>query len=173
MYNVSNHVNTKKYSDIVNDIICKNLLFKWCTGEDLGADNSLKLLRLKDYDLDSIKRTLNNLEIEMSGKVNKENMYLRFIEVRKWVRELKSGEKSVTITSEMIKEFINKFNDDYARLYNPNNINGVVNDLGDIFDVIKSNKSNKRTYLIGEEWTFDNIRGISFAESRRSSEKIK
>jgi hypothetical protein len=166
-YDLSNHVKTNKYVEYLNDKECSNLIFKWCTGEDLGADQPLKLLVLNDAVVDSLKRTLNNLIIESNNRVNKDNKYIRFIEVRKWIRSIKNGKDSVRIDSNIIKDFIKEFNSRFGNLYNPNKIDGVVNDLNDIFQVKKVIISGKSSYDISYEWTLENIRGISFAESRR------
>jgi thermostable 8-oxoguanine DNA glycosylase len=122
---------------------------------------------LNDTVVDSLKRTLNNLIIESNNRVNKDNKYIRFIEVRKWIRSIKNGKDSVRIDSNIIKDFIKEFNSRFGNLYNPNKIDGVVNDLNDIFQVKKVIISGKSSYDISYEWTLENIRGISFAESRR------
>jgi hypothetical protein len=168
-YGIDGYVKTDKFKRFLKDKRCKNILFKWCTGLDLGADDPMKLVALRDSIIDSIKRTLNNLLIELSVGAADEK-YLRFMKVREWIRNLKAEAESeeVKINSDKIKDYIKEINGGEKRLYNPNDIKVFVQDIKDIFDVEVTKKSDSTEYLIREEWTIDNIRGIRFfAESRR------
>ena len=109
-----------------------------------------------------MKRTYNNLKNEITANLINDHMYIRFTSVRNWIRELKNGNESVLIDTDMIENFRDTINMKFNGLYNVNNITGVVSDLKDIFDVETKRKSNKTTYVVGKEWTLNDIRGITF-----------
>ena len=94
-----------------------------------------------------------------------DDKYLRFVKVREWVRKLKAEADAaeVKINSDMIKDQIKEINSRYKKLYNPNDIKVFVLDLKDIFDVEATKKSSLTEYLIRDEWTINNIHGISFS----------
>ena len=87
------------------------------------------------------------------------------MKVREWIRKLKveAEAEEVKIDSDIIKSHIKEINAcGKKRLYNPNDIKVFSHDLKDIFDVKTTKKSSLTEYLIRDEWTIDNIRGISF-----------
>ena len=43
-------------------------------------------------------------------------------------------------------------------------IKGVVQDLRDIFDIEMIIQGNKRSYLVGDEWSIENVRGIDMSD---------
>jgi hypothetical protein len=169
-YGIDEYTKTGKFNLIINDKRCRKILFKWCTGLELGADDPLKLVAFRKKIIYSIKRTLNNLLIELSVGAT-DDKYLRFMKVREWIRKLKAEAESeeVKINSETIKSYIKEINSGEKRLYNPNDIRVFSHDLKDIFDVKTTKKSSLTEYLIRDEWTIDNIRGIDFLLNRAAT----
>ena len=77
-----------------------------------------------------------------------------------WIDDLKVDGVDVTVTVDMLTEFMIDFNKKYKGVYNTNDIRMVRMDLDDIFDVTK--KSGTGEYLIGRKWSLGDIRGVIF-----------
>ena len=45
-YGIDEYTKTDKFKLIINDKRCRKILFKWCTGLEIGADDPLKLVDL-------------------------------------------------------------------------------------------------------------------------------
>ena len=67
-YSIGAHVVTHKYDNFLVRKECSKVLFKYCTGLGLGADDPMKMLDFNDGEIDSIGRTWNNLKAEASGR---------------------------------------------------------------------------------------------------------
>jgi len=154
---ISEHVRTGKYKIFLDEKRCLKILFKWCTGLDLGVQDPAKLMDMSDGVIKSIKRTQSNLKSEQF-QLKTDEKYIRFVEVRNWIRSIKrdSNDGTIVINSDNLKEF----NRRYKKLYKSNRV--LIQDLRDIFDVSETRINNFVEYTIGCEWTMENIHGVSF-----------
>lgn len=169
--NISEHRSTKKYGLLLGDGDCTDLLYCYCTGLELNAENPLNLLFLKSKQRAySIRRTHHNLMLEKEGReLKKDDKYFRFIELRDCVREVKKPGEALILNSQHLLDFAKYFNHRNAAVYNGKIIKEVLEDLKDIFNVevvtIHTGNRRKNEYHVKEEWAFNNIQGISFISS--------
>lgn len=173
-WNITEHKSTGKFKEIWSSLECMDALYRYCTGLELNAEKPFLLLYKRDYsnkDIDSMKRTYRNLNMEMDGvKPKPENRYYRFIELRRCVRELKAAGVTLILSPEQLLAFVKYFNSRYAPVYNEGDIKAVLEDLKDIFDVKKVEKRLKNgkkvnEYHVKEEWSLNNIQGLQFRRS--------
>jgi hypothetical protein len=121
----------------------------------------MKMIDFNDGEIDSIRRTWNNLKAEASGHVIKnDDKSLRYNALVHWIDDLKVDEDDVTVTADMLTEFMIDFNRKHKGVYNTKDIKIVRMDLDDIFDVTK--KSGTGDYMIGRKWSLGDIRGMIF-----------
>jgi hypothetical protein len=159
-YSIGEHISTGKYENFLTKKECSKILFKYCTGLDFGAYDPMKMIDFNGDEIDSIRRTWNNLKAEASGNsIKNDEKFLRYNALVRWIEDMRDG-SDVTITADMLTKYMADFNGKYGKVYNTNDIRKVLKDIGDIFDVIKISSSN--TYTIGRKWTLDDIRGITF-----------
>jgi len=167
-WNIEDHKSTGKYKDLWSCPGCMDALYRYCTGLELNAIQPLKLLhsRYSYNDIYSMKRTYQNLNLELSGKLPlKDDKYYRFIELREFIRGARETGVPLTFTGDQLLKFAKDFNSRYAAVYNEKNITVVVEDLKDIFDVETKTVNKKRQYTVKEEWSLDNIHGLGFRSS--------
>ncbi len=170
--NISEHRPTGKYGSVFNCLKSMKLLYRYCTGLELKAEEPLQLLHSKysDDDIYSMRRTYHNLMLEKEEiEPKKDDKYFRFIDLRDCVRDVKTPGEPLILNSQHLLDFVKYFNHRNAAVYNEKDIKGVVQDLKDIFDVevvnIKTSVRREKEYHVKEEWAFNNIQGISFISS--------
>ncbi len=166
--NINQHRITKKYNDFLGNSLCSKLLYRYCTGLELGVD-PLSLVRYKDNIIYSIKRALNNISLEKSGNgVKKDDKFLRFVELRNCIRNFKQklNTSIVTLNSKDVLNIAKEFNSRYSAVYNERDTKSILIDLNDIFDIeVKIQVDNQikyKLYIIKDEWNPTNIHGINF-----------
>ena len=165
-YNIANHTVTHKHDKFLTTKICSKILFKYCIGLELGADDPMKMITFNSGEIDSIKRTWNNLTTEASERGIKETLNLfRYNAITSWIEDIRINDDDVIIDIDMLTEFIKDFNSKYAGVYKTNNIKNILLDLHDIYDVNKV--LGTTNYVVGVKWTLNNIRGLTFTRSRR------
>jgi len=150
------------------------MLYRYCMGLELGAENPLEMVTggFSDTKIHSIRRSYQNLKEECSSvNVRRDDKYYRFEALRRFIRlqkeELKT--KQLELSSTFLKIYIERFNIVKGKFYTGNGVKQVVQDLNDIFKVTVSRRSSsgqKETiYVVGEEWTLDNIFGLKFQKN--------
>ena len=169
-FNISKHKYTGRFKELLKNRECLKILYRYCTGLELNAVSPYELIYWDKYSKNtvfSIRRTYNNLMLEKSGANPKgDDKYYRFVELRRWIRRMKQGKSVVTVTSKDLSDFTTYFNSKYAVVYKVGDIRSVVEDLNDIFavktEIIRNNEKKDRHYQVEEEWSLNNIQGISF-----------
>lgn len=169
--NIFKHKNTKKYLRYTTDTHCKKVFWRYCTGLELGMSNPELLLddKLKRNNIRIIKDTVFNLRAEAAGvDLAKDNRLLRYHTLRTLIRELKNNNNSDTtdLSVDELKHYARQINNKTGKVYNPNNVTLIVNELKTIFKVenkmVKDNNAMITVYEIGDEWSLDNVMGINF-----------
>ncbi|MBF0231763.1 MAG: hypothetical protein HQK65_01820 [Desulfamplus sp.] len=174
-YQIDKHKPSGMFKELLQCKDCQTLLYKYCTGLELNAVDPLALLqrRYSRENIYSMKRTYQNLVIEMSGVMPPlDDRFWRFYELREFIRKVKNqSDEPVIINSSQLLHYAKFFNSKYSAVYNEKDSKNVVGDLKDIFhvevDKIKRDKSNRKVteYIIHEEWTLQNIQRLSFRSS--------
>jgi len=170
--NISKHKSTRKYETLFKCQKCMKLLYRYCVGLELNAENPFKLFLSKysDNDIYSMRRTHHNLMLEKKERQpQQDDKYFRFIELRDCVGEAKGPGKLLVLNSQHLLAYAKYFNYKYAAVYNEKDTKGVVQDLKDILNVEVVDRSTAtgrvKEYHVKEEWSFNNIQGISFRSS--------
>jgi len=163
---IQKHVKTKKYTMFLSKPECMKILWRYCVGLDLGVKDQMVLVdNFNAEEIKSIRRIYHNLKAEQSGKDPiVDNKFLRFIGLRSWIRAMKEIDNPVKLETDDLKQFAMSFNNKNGKTYNVLDIKGVVQDLRDIFDIEMIIQGNKRSYLVGDEWSIENVRGIDMSD---------
>ncbi|MBF0227434.1 MAG: DEAD/DEAH box helicase family protein [Desulfobacterales bacterium] len=160
-FNIKEHKINGRFHDILSEGECNKILFKYCVGLEVNTDDLKLIVTYNKDNISSIRRTYHNLKLEAKGLyVQNDDKYKRFIWLRDSVRSLETP----VLTKEMLIDLMIDFNRKYGKLYNVNDIRGIVKDLHDIFDVevkpVRVNNRKEKEYRIIKEWTLDDIRGL-------------
>ena len=160
-----------RYQGFISLPEVKNMLYRYCMGLELGAENPLEMVTggFSDTKVHSIRRIYQNLREECSSvNVRRDDKYYRFEALRRFIRLQKEELKpqQLELSSTFLKIYIERFNIVKGKFYTGNDVKQVVQDMKDIFKVTKSNSGQKETiYAVGEEWTLDNIYGLKFQKN--------
>jgi len=164
----------ERYQEFISIPEVKKMLYRYCTGLELNAENPLEMVTggFSNTTVQSMKRIYQNLKEEcISDNVKRDDKYYRFEGLRRLVRSLKKDlkQQQIELSSTFLKTYIERFNIMKGLIYTGKDVKQVVQDLNDIFEVKKikqRNSDQKETiYVVGEEWTLDNIYGIKFQKS--------
>ncbi len=176
--NISKHKTTGLFNSILSKPECLGMLYSYCVGLEIRADNPLDVVcqKLSKSDLASIRRCYKNLMIKHQGTpVKPDDKYWRYVKLREFVSKLKDGSGSIRILKDFLFEFGETMNRKYKTNFNLSRSTQIVQDLRDIFDVEPDNicGRNQVAYIVGDEWTIHNIRNIKCGNLQSTSECLQ
>ena len=160
-----------RYQEFISVPEVKKMLYRYCVGLELNAVCPIEMVtsQFSNSTVYSISRIYHNLIGECrSVNVKKDNKYVRFKGLRRVIRSLKKkwNQQQIELSSIDLQYYIEEFNNSIGQVYTCNNVKEVVQDLKDIFDVTvdRRRRSGQKVsmYIIGDEWTLDNVHGIKF-----------
>jgi hypothetical protein len=154
---------TNKFSPFLSKPEWSKILWRYCVSLDLGIKDPMKLMEgYNTEEINSIRRIYHNLSSQSSGEdLQNDDKYIRYQEIRSWISSKKKG-GDLRLETDDLKNFMIEFNKKNGKVYNVTDTKGILLDLRDIFDVVMEKKNNCRSYIIKDEWSMKNIRGIDF-----------
>ncbi len=162
-----------EYKRIIQNRSCHVLLDRYCMALEFNATHPMDIIN-NEYSNDeiySIRRAHHNLMIEYNrDEVKKDDKYFRYFYLREFIIRLKRRLDCdiVVLAREHLCMYVEHVNKKFGNIYTGDIIKKISKDMSDIFDLEVTKKRNKNGskdsfYMVDNEWTMNNIRGMSFS----------